>query len=76
MKNTKIIWELTTTSTHLANKKIVYQTNRISTTLNNEENKSKGFLFDVLFYVLLGILVVILISYSTFALFIYLHRKR
>jgi len=71
-ENTNIIYSLTTNSTYLANKEIISQTTQISITLDNEENNFKGFL-NVSFYVIIGILVVLLISNSTF---IYLYRKR
>jgi len=71
-ENTNIIYSLTTNSTNLANKEIISQTTQISITLDNEENNFKGFL-NVSFYVVLGILVVLLISNSTL---IYLYRKR
>jgi hypothetical protein len=75
-ENTNIIYSLTTNSTYLANKEIISQTTQISISFDNEENNFKGILNDISFYVFLGILVVLLISNSTFALFIYLYRKR
>jgi hypothetical protein len=71
-ENTNIIYSLTTNSTYLANKEIISQTTQISISFDNEENNFKGFL-NVSFYVILEILVVLLISNSTF---IYLYRKR
>jgi len=73
LKNTDIISESTTTSTYLAYKEIISQTTQISISFDNEENNFKGILNDISFYVFLGILVVLLISNSTF---IYLYRKR
>jgi hypothetical protein len=73
LENKNIIYSSTTNSTYLANKEIISQTTQISITFDNEENNFKGFLNNVSFYVILGILVVLLISNTTF---IYLYRKR
>jgi hypothetical protein len=75
-EKTNIIYS-PTTSTYLANREIISST-QTSITLDNEENNLKGFLNDVSLYVYIGILVVLLISLSTFASFIniYLCRKR
>jgi hypothetical protein len=64
-----------TTSTYLANKEMISST-QISITLDNEENNLKGFLNDVSLYLCIGILVVLLISFSAFASFIHSYRKR
>jgi hypothetical protein len=75
-ENANIIYESATTSTYLANEKIISQSTQISITLDNGQNNLKGFPNDVSFYVYVGILVVLLISFSTFTLLMYLYRKR
>ncbi len=75
-ENTNIIYESTTTSTYLANKEITSQSTQISITLDSGQNNLKGSPNDVSFYVYVGILIILLISFSTFALHMYLYRKR
>jgi hypothetical protein len=75
-ENTNIIYESTTTSTYLVNKEITSQSIQISITLDSGQNNLKGSPNDVSFYVYIGILIVLLISFLHFASFIYLHRKR
>jgi hypothetical protein len=75
-ENTNIIYESTTNSTYLANKEITSQSTQISITLDSGQNNLKGSPNDVSFYVYIGILINLLISFSTFVLFMCLYRKR